>query len=463
MKAAAPVNWRHPHHFTVVGGGLAGAALAVLLADQGHSVDLLERRAEPRGRDAGEGRSINLALSTRGFACLEAVGVADTVRSASVAMPGRMIHDVDGATHFQPYSADRQSIFSVERRHLATTLLDRADAHPNVTLTFGREVEAVDLDASVLTLSDTTGATSRFDAGIIVGADGAWSAVRSAIARRSRFDFSQHHLDHGYKELTLPAGPDGHLIEPHALHIWPRGDRMMIALPNPDGTFTVTLFWPFEGPGSFAAVSEPDQIRDVFTSTSPDLVPLIDDLVPQYLDAPTGSLVTIRCGPWWYRDKAVLIGDAAHAIVPFYGQGANAALEDALLLAWHLQRVRPNIGEAFAGFSAARKPDADALAELTLDNFVEMRDHVASPLFRARHGIEQALGQRAPGLFRPLYSMVTFSRTPYALARRRARAQRLMIDTGLATAVGAAAAVAGRLAWKTRAGRRRRSEAGHPR
>ena len=284
--------------------------------------------------------------------------------------------------------------------------------------------------------------------------------MRAAISRRGRFDFSQEHLRHGYKELTLPAKPDGdHAMAAHALHIWPRGDRMMIALPNPDGTFTVTLFWPFEGPGGFASVTDPERIRDVFTSTYPDLVPLIPDLAAQYLEAPTGSLVTIRCQPWWYEDKAVLIGDAAHAIVPFYGQGANAALEDALLLAWHLQRVRPNVAEAFAGFATARKPDADALADLTLDNFVEMRDHVASPLFRARHAVEQALSRTAPGLFQPLYSMVTFSRTPYAAARRRARAQRLAVDGAIGVVLGGAALIAGRSAWKTRTRRRRRQEA----
>ncbi len=372
-----------------------------------------------------------------------------------------MIHDEDGPTHFQPYSADGQAIFSVERRHLALSLLDRADDHPDVTLRFGQEVESIDLDASVLTLARPDGTTDRFDAGTIVGADGAWSQVRTAISRQGRFDFSQDHLHHGYKELTLPARPDGgHAIEPHALHIWPRGDRMMIALPNPDGTFTVTLFWPFEGPGGFDAIATPDRIRHVFASTYPDLVPLIPDLGPQYQDAPTGSLVTIRCRPWWHGDKAVLIGDAAHAIVPFYGQGANAALEDALLLAWHLQRVRPNVGEAFAGFATARKPDADALADLTLDNFVEMRDHVASPLFRARHAVERALGRWAPSLFRPLYSMVTFSRTPYAAARRRARVQRLAIDAAIAgAAAGTLTLLAGRWAWKTRPRRRRRQGA----
>ena len=459
MSAPTPA-WRHPLRFTVIGGGLAGAAASVLLADQGHDVDLLELRADPRERRLGEGRSINLALSTRGFATLEAVGVADAVRAASVAMPGRMIHDIAGSTHFQPYSADRQAISSVERRRLAAALLDRADDHPRVTVRFGQEVESIDLDTSVLTMAQPDGTTEPFQAGIIVGADGARSAVRAAMSRRGRFDFSQEHLLHGYKELTLPAGPDGaHAIEPHALHIWPRGDRMMIALPNPDGTFTATLFWPFDGPGGFATVTAPDRIREVFTSTYPDLVPLVPDLVSQYRDAPIGSLVTIRCRPWWYEDKAVLIGDAAHAIVPFYGQGANAALEDALLLADHLQRVRPNVSEAFAGFATSRKPDADALADLTLDNFVEMRDHVASPLFRARHAVEQALGRRAPHLFRPLYSMVTFSRTPYAAARRRARTQRLAIDAAIGGAAAALTLIAGRSAWKTRARRRRRREA----
>ena len=279
MSAPTPA-WRHPLRFTVIGGGLAGAAASVLLADQGHDVDLLELRADPRERRLGEGRSINLALSTRGFATLEAVGVADAVRAASVAMPGRMIHDIAGSTHFQPYSADRQAISSVERRRLAAALLDRADDHPRVTVRFGQEVESIDLDTSVLTMAQPDGTTEPFQAGIIVGADGARSAVRAAMSRRGRFDFSQEHLLHGYKELTLPAGPDGaHAIEPHALHIWPRGGFMLIALPNPGGAFTLTLFLPNTGNDSFEELGDERSVVAFFERHFADVAPLIPDLV----------------------------------------------------------------------------------------------------------------------------------------------------------------------------------------
>lgn len=412
--------------FTVLGAGLGGALMAVYLGRAGYGVEVYERRPDARKGTADRGRSINLAISTRGIDALEQVGLAEPVLEMAVPMRGRMIHAVDGHLAFQPYSPDgRQAINSVSRQGLNNVLLDAAEALPTVRLHFGWKCTAVDLERGVATLEDVAGGATRTTApGVLVGADGAFSAVRREMQRLDRFDYSQIYEAYGYKELTMPAAAGGrHALAKNALHIWPRGGYMLIALPNADGSFTCTLFWPLEGPGGFASVETADDVRRVFETSFPDAVPLMPGLAEDYFANPIGSLVTIRCRPWRYLDRAVLLGDACHAVVPFYGQGANAAFEDCVVLSECLRAHAPDFATGFEAYEALRKQHVDALADLALANFVEMRDKVASTRFHMTKRLERALHRAFPRWFVPLYSMVTFSRTPYAQAVRRAERQ----------------------------------------
>lgn len=425
----------------VAGAGLTGALAGIRLARRGHDVTIYERRDDPRRAEHHEGRSINLALSTRGLDALERIGLADAVRATGVPMRGRLIHTLGGDRAFQPYSVDpTHQLLSVDRDRLNATLLDAAEAEPGVRLRFGHKLldfspnsDAVRFEHRNLTVD------AHHD--VVLGADGAFSAVRGRMQRLDRFEYEQDYLEHGYKELTIPAAPDGTpLLDRHALHIWPRGGHMMIALPNPDGSFTCTLFWPFGGPDGFEMIDTERDVEHIFARDFADAAALVPDLTAQYLRNPTSSLVTIRCAPWHVRGRALLLGDAAHAVVPFYGQGANAALEDVSILVEKLDDFHEQWEPAFAAFFAQRKPDADALAELALDNFVEMRDKVASRRFRAEAALRLALERRFPRAFVPLYEMVTFSRTPYATAVARAaaqdrRARRLVLAATLAIVV----------------------------
>lgn len=410
----------------IVGAGLAGALLACSLGKRGYRVDMYEQRGDMRRAAVGRGRSINLAISTRGLHALGEVGLAEEVLRQAVPMRGRMIHGQDGSLAFQPYSKDpKDAINSVSRAGLNKLLLDAAERHPNVRLHFGHKCVDADLEAAAVELHHAdTGAATRATADFIIATDGAYSAVRARMQRQERFDYSQHYLEHGYKELTILPGPDGRRrMEPNALHIWPRHSFMMIALPNCDGSFTCTLFWPFEGANSFAALRTERDVLDYFGRVFPDVVPLIPTLAEDYLSNPTGSMVTIRCGPWYVRERIVLLGDAAHAVVPFYGQGANAAFEDCTVLAECLDRYPADRGRAFVEYYRRRRENTDALADLAVGNFIEMRDKTASRAFRLRKKIEKLLHKLLPGWYTPLYHMVTFTLTPYAEAVRRAQAQ----------------------------------------
>jgi kynurenine 3-monooxygenase len=317
-----------PARFVIIGGGLGGALAACYFGRAGHEVHLYEMRDDPRTQALAAGRSINLAISHRGIEALRRVGLADRVLDMAVPMPGRMIHPVQGPLHFQPYARDpSMAINSVSRNGLNELLLRAAGEHPNVTLHFNHKCIDVDVHDAVVELVDTkTDKPVRAVGDVIVSADGAFSAVRRAMHKLDRFDYSQNYLAHGYKELSIPAGPDGAFrIERNALHIWPRRALMMIALPNADGSFTCTIFWPFEGPNGFDAIRTKDDLLRYFNEQFPDAVPLMPALADDYFDNPTGALVTIRCGPWYLEDRVVLLGDACHAVVPFYGQGANAA------------------------------------------------------------------------------------------------------------------------------------------
>lgn len=424
--------------FSVIGAGLAGSLMAIFLGRAGHRVRLYERRADPRTAGAEGGRSINLAISTRGLHALEQVGLKDKVLSGAVPMRGRMIHSAAGELAFQPYGTEGQAINSVSRAGLNHLLLDAAEEQAHLKVMFNHRLARIDFDQEKLEFI-SPGDPVTAAAGTIIGADGAFSAVRGQLQFRDRFSYSQDYLAHGYKELYIPPGPGGGFqMEPNALHIWPRGSFMMIALPNQDGSFTCTLFWPFEGATGFAAIQSESDLLRFFRATYPDAVPLMPTLAHDYFTNPTSSLVTVRCSPWHVGGKAVLLGDAAHAIVPFYGQGANAAFEDCVTLDECLRATPDDRGRAFATFEERRKVHADAIADLALANFVEMRDHVASARFLFQKKVEKMLHRWFPQRFMPLYTMVSFSRIPYADAVTRAAKQ----DRALRLAGGLILAVA---------------------
>jgi kynurenine 3-monooxygenase len=411
---------------TLVGGGLAGALLAVHLARAGHRVSIYERREDIRSARFVKGRSINLALSTRGIHALAEAGLADEVLRQAIPMRGRMIHSERGELSFQRYGRDdTEVIHSVSRAGLNKTLLDTAARVAGVSLHFHERCVDVDPATGSAEFENAeTGAHTRVEGDFVIGADGAFSAVRNRLQRLDRFSYSQIYEAYGYKELTIPpAAAGGFRLEQHALHIWPRRSFMMIALPNADGSFTCTLFWPMEGAHGFASLRTEGEVVAYFERWFADAVPLMPTLAQDYLAAPASTLVTIRCWPWSIADKVVLIGDACHAVVPFYGQGMNAAFEDGTVLGACLRSSGGDLRRAFESYERARKPNVDALADLALENFVEMRDHVASRSFLLKKRLEKWLHKLFPTWYIPLYTLVTFTRTPYADAQARARAQ----------------------------------------
>ena len=400
----------------ILGGGLAGSLLSILLAQQGHSVQLFEKRADPRRNAAVGGRSINLALSYRGWQALKKAGVAEAVAQQAIAMRGRMIHSQESELTFQPYGQADQAIYSVSREALNQLLVEEAK-QAGVQTFFQHACEGVDLERGVPTirnLMDDTMLTPEAD--LLMGADGAYSVLRGEMQRTPRFDYSQHYLAHGYKELTIPAIDGDFAMEPHALHIWPRGEYMLIALPNADKSFTCTLFLPYEGAHSFAELQTVSAVKQFFQAYFPDAVPLMPSLTTDFFSNPTSDLVTIHCYPWSRYGHTMLIGDAAHAIVPFYGQGMNAAFGDCYLFSQQLEQSSASLAETIEQFQKQRKPDADAIAELALMNFVEMRDRVADPAFLLQKKIEAELHRRYPDQWVPLYTMVTFSSRRYSEA-----------------------------------------------
>lgn len=424
-----------PRKVTIIGAGLGGALLAVQLGRAGHEIELYERRPDPRSGRVPAGRSINLALSTRGIAALREVELADAVLKAAVPMPGRMIHDPQGNLTFQPYDKDpNRHINSISRAELNRILVEAAEALPNCRVEFDYKCVDVDLDApSAILEHNETGEQIETDGRVLIGADGAFSAVRAKMQRLDRFDYSQSYLSHGYKELTIPPADDEHgpfgkfRMEPRALHIWPRRSYMMIALPNNDGSFTCTCFWPFEGPHGFAQLKTSDQVRRYFVEHFPDAVPLMPTLADDYQHNPTSSLVTVRCGPWHYRDRVALLGDAAHAIVPFYGQGMNCAFEDCSVLSATLAEAGDDWATALPLYYERRKRNADTLADLALYNFIEMRDHAGSPAFQRKKARERWLAKTFPKWYVPLYTLVSFTQTPYAEAVEQARRQERIV------------------------------------
>ena len=403
-------------HVTVVGAGLVGSLWSIYLAQRGYRVEVFERRADPRKTGIAEGRSINLALSDRGWAALEKVGMADAVRQSAIPMYRRVMHAEDGALSFQPYGKENQAIYSVSRGGLNRLLVEAAEAHPQVTVHFGHRCVDADVERGRATFESAEG-TQDSNGEALFATDGAFSQVRAKMQRRDRFNYEQEYIDHGYKELHIPPGADGrHQLEREALHIWPRGQHMLIALPNPDGSFTCTLFFPMEGAESFEALQTVEAARAFFAAQFRDALDLMPDFEAQWAANPVASLVIIRCSPWNVGGKTVLFGDASHAIVPFYGQGMNSGFEDCRVFDAVLEAHGDDFENAFAEFAQKRKPDADAIAELAMRNFVEMRDLTAQPEFLLHKKIEARFSALHPGQWMPLYSQVTFSHIPYAEA-----------------------------------------------
>ena len=410
---------------TIIGAGLAGALLAILLARRGWAVDVHEKRGDPRIQGYAGGRSINLALAERGRHALRQADADDEVMRQAVMMRGRMVHSRDGQQQLQRYGRDdSEVIWSIHRGDLNIVLLDLAE-QAGAHLHFHQRLDAVDFDTRQASFIDERNGSSiaaPFKA--LVGADGAGSSLRAAMSKRSELGERTDFLDHSYKELEIPPAPDGGFkIEPNALHIWPRGHYMCIALPNDEKTFTVTVFLPNEGDPSFATARTGAQARALFERDFADAIPLIPELEQDWESNPPGLLATLTLEHWSVDGRAVLLGDAAHAMVPFHGQGMNCAFEDCVVLARHLE-TNENLADAFTAFEAERKPNASAIQQMALENYLEMRDRVDDPEFLLQRELEQQLQQRHPGRFVPHYTMVTFMLIPYATALVRSDIQR---------------------------------------
>lgn len=426
---------KYKGEITVLGAGLVGTLMAIYMAKKGFKVSLFEQRGDIRKLTLKEGRSINLAVSNRAWKAMEVLGIADRVREHVVPMTGRVMHSPTGNLSYQPYGKEGQSIYSVSRGRLNQLLIDIAE-QSGVRLHFGHKCTYVDLKHGISYFTVTAEELSerQADADLIIGADGAFSAVRKAMQRTDRFNFSQYYLEHGYKELTIPPKADGSwALDPHALHIWPRGQFMLIALPNLSKTFTCTLFLPFEGAESFETLKSDKQIMDFFQKQFPDAVPLMPKLLEEYHGNPESSLVTISCYPWTRHSKAMLVGDACHAMVPFYGQGMNAGFEDVRIFTELIDKYEADWDEVLPAYENLRKPDNDAISELAMTNFIEMRDLVADPKFLLRKKIEARLHALYPDRWIPLYTMVTFSDLRYSQALQRGKEQEKIMQEVMKT------------------------------
>ena len=394
----------------IVGAGLVGSLLSIYLAKRGHKVHIYERRNDMRKENMSAGRSINLALSDRGLLALEKVGLADEIRKISIPMHGRYIHNADGSTAFQPYGKEGQYINSVSRATLNMKLMDLAEEQ-GVQIEFHSKCTGINWNKNTadFELSNLEYLTVNFD--LLFAADGAFSAARMQHqVQHEKFNYQQYYIDCGYKELTIPPSPEGDFaMEINALHIWPRKDYMLIALPNLDKTFTCTLFFPFEGEASFSQLTTKEKVKSFFEKTFPDAIALMPDYINEFFSNPISSLVTVKCYPWIREDKFALIGDAAHAIVPFFGQGMNCGFEDCRVLDELIDTHQEDWYQILAAYQMLRKPDGDAIADLAINNFTEMRDKTADPRFLLQKKIEARLHEKYPDQWIPAYSQVTFS------------------------------------------------------
>jgi kynurenine 3-monooxygenase len=415
----------------IIGAGLVGSLLSIYLARRGYKINIYERRGDMRKLQMSAGKSINLALSDRGWRGLEGVGIADEIRKIAIPMYGRQIHNRDGSMAFQPYGKKEQAIYSVSRAEINMKLMDLAE-EAGIQIHFNQRCSHI--DRKTLTAhfeNDENKTTTYANSDLLFGSDGAFSAARLNMQLSSdRFEYNQHYISAGYKELIIPPGKNGEfLLEKNALHIWPRGSFMMIALPNPDGNFTCTLFLPFEGEKSFDKLKTREDVKKFFDAEFPTAVPLMPTLLDDFLHNPTSSLVTVKCWPWTFDNRIALIGDAAHAIVPFFGQGMNCGFEDCVVLNNLIDKHNEDWDKIFPEYQQLRKPDGDAIADLAVGNFVEMRDKTADPKFLLQKRIEARFNEKYPSRWIPQYTMVTYSPDiRYSTALKEGQKQQAIMD-----------------------------------
>ncbi len=414
---------------TIVGGGLSGSLLAIYMAKRGFEVSLFERRPDMRKNKIYAGRSINLALSTRGLNALSKIGLDKEILSDAIPMHGRMMHSVNGELTYQPYGKDGQAINSVSRGRLNIKLIELADEYPNITIYFNAKCIDLDLTKNTCVFELEDGSKKEVWSDRIIGTDGAFAASRGKLQMGDRFNYSQFYLHVGYKELIIPAGDNAKfLMEKEALHIWPRGAYMMIALPNPAGDFTCTLFMPFEGEFGFEQLDTREKVVDFFNTNFADAVALMPTLAEDFFNNPTSSLVTVKCYPWVKEDKLALMGDAAHAIVPFYGQGMNCSFEDVVVFDECVEKHFPNWTKIFDEYQKLRKPNADAIADLAIQNYYEMADKVGDKAFLHKKHIEHELSDLYPEKYKSQYELTTFSLSPYSYALSQGKKNDILVE-----------------------------------
>ena len=414
----------------VIGAGLVGSVLSMFLAKKGYQVEVFERGSDPRKNGNNLGRSINLTLCERGLKVLDRVGVGEAVRALAVPVYGRLIHDVEGKLTFQPYGNHSEAIYSIERNDLNRVLLDFAESHFPIDFSFQRKCLDVDLTVPAVELKNQiSGETTCHRAERIFGADGAYSAVRMQMQKKTRLNFSQQYWSQGYKELQVPASLNKKWTsEKNVIHIWPRGNYMLLGFPNLDGSFTCSLHLPFEGPISFDSIRAEEDLRRLFNDSFPDAVSLIPRLVDDFFAHSANSMITIKCAPWSYHDKVALIGDSAHSIFPSYGQGANAGFEDCGTLYDCMEKYGENWHRVLREFERQRHPNTDAIADLCIEHFHELRDHVGTPKFLLRKKIERRINEAYPERYLDLYSMISFTQMPYTEALRMDCEQRAIVE-----------------------------------
>lgn len=411
----------------VVGCGLVGALWSLFLARKGHQVDVYERGPDPREQPARPGRSTHLVISERGWNAISAVGAETAIRKISIPLSGRSIHSIEGGLVFHPYGEPGQAIYAVDRAALNRTLSALAASHENVRVFFGRRCRDIDLDRAVLEVEDTASAQrSEVVPDRIFAADGAFSTIRFAMLRKGRFEYSQSYLPYAHKELSMSGAASR--LEPNSAHVWPRRRLLMIAFPNPGGTFTATLVMPLEGDPSFSSIRTVDELRRFFDDNFPDAVRLMPNLEDEFFRHPAISPVTTRCAPWFYGERIVLLGDAAHAMVPFLGQGMNCSFEDCFVLDRLMTDHEHDWPTILREYQEARLPNTDAVTEMSAQHFKELAERIDSPGFSVRKSIEDKIHRAYPDRFLSLYSRIAFTQTPYARAREIARLQEALVD-----------------------------------
>ncbi|MDT0540986.1 NAD(P)/FAD-dependent oxidoreductase [Croceitalea sp. P059] len=405
-----------PKEIAIIGSGLVGSLLAIYLRRRGHDVTVFDRRPDIRTIEFS-GRSINLAMSNRGWKSLQGVGIEDVIKKIAIPLDKRAMHVIDTPVYFQKYGKDNEAIWSISRGILNRKMIDLAE-EAGVDFKFNEKVWDVNLpEAKIYTGESEKSEWAEYQFDLVFGCDGAFSRVRHKMQRRSRFDYSQDFIDVGYKELTIPPNEDGtHKLDKNSFHIWPRGKFMLIAMPNLDGSFTCTLFMPFDGEVSFEKITTKKEAKVFFKTYFPNVQKEIENLIEDFFKNPTSAMVTMKCYPWTYWDKVALVGDSAHAIVPFYGQGMNAGFEDIFKLNELISIHGDNWEAIFSAYQLERKPNADAIAELSYRNFIEMSSKTADPIFLLQKKIEKYFAEKHPDKWLPVYSRVTFSDKPYTEA-----------------------------------------------